>query len=82
MSQIILAISLLLNDIDEINLSVLFKNVEGCLLELFIKDHCSEKKMLDICAFSLKSVTYLFWCLKDGIQGIFLLFKNIFKDDQ
>ena len=51
-----LAISLLLNDIDEINLSVLFKNVEGSLLGLFIEENCSAKKELNISAFSLKSV--------------------------
>ena len=44
-------------------------------MELFIKEHCSAKKELNISAFSLKSVTYLFWCFKGGIQGIFLLFK-------
>ena len=70
-SRIILSISLLLNNIDDINLSVLFKNVEGSLLELFIKEHCSAKKELKVSAFSLRSVTYLFWCFKGGIQGIF-----------
>ena len=74
-SRIILEISLLLNDIDETNLSVLFKNLEGSVLESFIKGHCSAKKELNISALSLKSVTYLFWCFKGGIQGIFLLFK-------
>ena len=60
MPQIILAVSLLLNDIDEINLSVLFENIKGSWLELFIREHCSAKKELNISAFSLKSVTYLF----------------------
>ena len=32
--------------------------------------------------FHIKSVTYFFWCLKDGVQGIFLLFKNILKFNQ
>ena len=74
-SRIILAISLLLNDIDEINLSVLFKNVEGILLELFIKEHCSAKRVfsLKFSIFSLKSVTYLFWSFQGGIQGIFFI---------
>ena len=81
-SRIIWAISLLLYDIDEINFSDLLKNVEGSLLEQFIKEHCSAKKELNISVFSLKSVTSLFWWLKDGIQGIFLLFKNIFKVDK
>ena len=44
-SRIILVISLLLNHIDEINFSVLFNNVERSLLELFIKEHCSVKKI-------------------------------------
>ena len=39
------------------------------MLELFIKEHCSAKKELNISAFSLKSVTYLFWCFKGGIHG-------------
>ena len=61
---------------DEINLSVLFKNVEGNLLELFIKEHCSAKKELNISALSLKSVTYLFWCFKGGIQTFFYYSKT------
>ena len=59
-----------------------FKNVERSLLELFIKEHWSAKKELNISGFFLKFVTYLFWLLKGGIQGIFLLFKNILKVDQ
>ena len=70
-SRIILAISLLLNNIDEINLFVLFKNVEESLLELFIKEHSSAKKEMKISVFSLKSVNYLFWCLKGEMQEIF-----------
>ena len=81
-SRIILTISLLLNDADEISFSVLLKNIEGSLLDLFIKDYCSAKKKLNISAFSLKYVICLYWCFKDGIQGIFLFFKNIFKVDQ
>ena len=71
--RIILAISLLLN------LTVLFKNIEWILLELFIKEHCLSKKELGISAFSLKSLTYLFWCFKGGIQRTFLLFKTSSK---
>ena len=77
-----LAMSLLLNNIDEIIFSVLFKNVKGSLQELFMKEFCSARKELNISVFSLRSVTYLFWYLKGGIQGIFLLCKNIFKVDQ
>ena len=65
--QIILAISVLLNDIDEINFSALFKNFEG----IFIKEHWSAKKELNISTFSLKMVTYLFWWIKVGIQAFF-----------
>ena len=81
-SRIILAISWLLNDFDEITFSVLFENVEGTLLERFIKEHCSAKKELNISTFSFKSVIHLFCWLEGGIQGIVLLFKNIFKVDQ
>ena len=43
-SRIILEISLLLNDVDEVNLAFLFKNARGSLLESFIKEYCSAKK--------------------------------------
>ena len=46
--QSYLKLSLLLNDIDQITFSIHFKN-------------CSGKKELNISAFSLKLVTYLFW---------------------
>ena len=78
-SWIILAISLLLNDTDEVNLSALFKNVEQSLLQLFIKEHCSAKKELKISAFLLKSVAYLFWCFKGGIPGTFYYSKTSSK---
>ena len=81
-SQIILAIILLLNDIDEITFSAPFKNVERGLLELFIKEHCSVIKELNISVFSLKLITCLLWYIKGEIQRIFLLFKNIFKVSQ
>ena len=68
-SWIILAIPLLRNDIDEIIFSVLFENVKGSLLELFIKKHCSTKKF-SISTFSLMSVTYLFLWFKDGMERI------------
>ena len=55
-----LAMSLLLNNIDEIIFSVLFKNVKGSLQELFMKEFCSARKELNISVFSLRSVTYLF----------------------
>ena len=78
-SWIILAISLLLNNIDEIIFFILFKNVKGSMLELFIKGHCSAKKELNISAFSLKSFTYLFCWLKGEIQGFFYCWKTYSK---
>ena len=71
-------ISLLLNEIGQRNFSFLFKNVEGSLLELFMKEHCLAKE-LNRSALSLKSVPYWFSWLKGGI---FLLFQNVFKVDQ
>ena len=62
--QVIFGISLLLNEIGQRTFSFLFKNVEGSLLELFIKKHCSAKE-LNRSALSLKSVPYWFLWLKD-----------------
>ena len=78
-SQIILVISLLLNNIDEITFSVLFKNVDGNLLELFLKEHSPAKEELNISAFALKSVAYLFWWLKCVIQWIFFYYSKIYS---
>ena len=78
-SCIIFAISLLLSEVDEITFSFLLKNVEGCLLELFFKEHCSAKKELHIFTFSLK-VANLFWWLDSWIQKIFLF--SIYKVEQ
>ena len=56
-----MAISLLLNDFDEVTFAIVFQNVEGILHELFIKDRCSTKKELNISAFSSEFVIYLLY---------------------
>ena len=40
------------------------------------------KQVLNILAFHLKSMVNLFSCSNGGIQGIFLLFRNVFNIDQ
>ena len=77
-----IAISSPVNVTVEIDLSVFFQILEGSLLELFIIQHCLAKKQLDNSAFFLKSVTYLFWWKRGGMQGILLLFNNDFNIDQ
>ena len=76
------AISSLVKVTVEIDLSVFLQILEGSSLELFIIEHCLAKKQLNNSAFFLKSVTYLFWWKRGGIQGILLLFKNNFNIDQ
>ena len=39
------------------------------------------EKVLNILAFHLKSMMNLFSCSNGGIQGIFLLFRNVFNID-
>ena len=41
-----------------------------------------QKKLLNISTFSLKFVMNLLSCNNSGIQGIFLLFKNVFNTEQ
>ena len=57
--RIIVAISLWLKVILEIEFSVFLLNVKGRLLEFCIMEHCLAKKELNSSAFFLKSVTYL-----------------------
>ena len=71
------AISSLVNVTVEIDLSTFFQILEGSSLESFIIENCLAKKQLNNSAFFLKSVTYLFWWKRGGIQGIFLLFNTI-----
>ena len=49
---------------------------------MFIREHCFAKKLLNISAFSLKFVMNLSSCNNRGIQGTFLLFKNVLNIDQ
>ena len=76
------AISSLVNLTVEIDLSVFFQILDGSSLKLFIMEHCLAKKQLNNSAFFLKSVTYLFWWKRGGMQGILLLFNNDFNIDQ
>ena len=78
------AISSLVKVTVEIDLSdfFFFQILEGSSLELFIIEDCLAKKQLNNFAFSLKSVKYLFWWKRGGMQGTFLLFNNYFNIDQ
>ena len=64
------------------NSSVLGKSSDGRPLSLLITVHCLAKNELNNSAFFLKSAANLFPQNKDGIIGVFLLLKNIFKIDQ
>ena len=61
---IILETSLLLNDIDEINLSFLLRKFRGKFAGVIYQRALLLKKELNMSTFSLKSVTFLFWGLK------------------
>ena len=65
--------------IAEIGLSVFLIKFKGNSLELFIIEHWLAKKQLNNSAFFLKSVTYFLSWSKGGMQGIFLLFNNVFN---
>ena len=58
----------------DITFSVRLNNREGSLLELFIRELLLAKKLLNNSALSLH--------LGNGMQGIFLLWRNDFKIDQ
>ena len=49
---------------------------------LLKREHRTTQKWLNNSAFSLKSVTNLFSSKRGSMQGIFLLFKNVFNIDQ
>ena len=59
-----------------------FVRVTGSSLSLRAIEHWLAKKLFKILAFSLKLVTNLSWCSSGGMQGIFLLFRKVFKIDQ
>ena len=61
---------------------VFFERTEGRSLFVFIREHCFAKELLNISVFSLKFVMNLSLCNNGGMQGIFLLFKNVFNIDQ
>ena len=44
---------------------------------VFLREHCFAKKLLNISAFSIRFMMNLSSCNNGGIQGIFLLFKNV-----
>ena len=68
------AISSLVKVAVEIDLSAFLQILEGSLLELLIIEHCLAKKQGNSSAFFLKSVMYLFWWKRGGIQWIFFVF--------
>ena len=74
--------SSLVNLIVDSDLWVFFERTEGRSLFGFIREHCFAKKLLNIFAFSLKFEMNLSSCNNGVIQGIFLLFKNVFNIDQ
>ena len=55
--------------------SWIFVNVVGRSRQVFAIEHCFIKKVFII-------MTNLFSCHDSGIQGIFLLFRNVFNKDQ
>ena len=55
---------------------------ERSLLLLSEREHCLVKKSLKSSAYSIKSMTNLPLCNRGGMQGIFLLFRNVFNIDQ
>ena len=61
---------------------VFFVKVVWRSVQVFIREHYFAKDVLNISAFLLKSMINLFSYSKVGIQGIFLLFRNIFNIDQ
>ena len=77
-SQIILVISLLLNNIDEITFSVLFKNVDGNLVELFLKEHSPSKGGIEYFRFRFKICCILI-LVKCVIQRIFFYYSKIYS---
>ena len=79
---IVLAMSLLENCIESRRLFVSWGRLVGKTLLLLKREHWFTKKWLNNSAFSLKSVTNLFSWKRGGMQGIFLLFKNVFNIDQ
>ena len=56
--------------------------VAGSSLLFVAIEHWSTEKLLKILTFSLKSVTNLSWCISGRVQGIFLLFRQVFNIDQ
>ena len=79
---IILAMSLLEKFIESRHLFVSWGRSVGKTLLLLKREHWFTKKWLNNSVFSLKSVMNLFLWKRGGMQGIFLLFKNVFKIDQ
>ena len=61
---------------------VFFERTEGRPLFVFIRKHCFAKKLLNISDFSLKFAMKLSSRNNSGIQGICLLFRNVFNIDQ
>ena len=79
---IILAMSLLEKCIESRHLFVSWGRSVCKALLLLKREHWFTKKWLNNSAFSLNSVMNLFSWKKGGMQGIFLLFKNVSNIDQ
>ena len=79
---IILAMSLLEKFIESKHLFVSWGKSVGKTLFLLEREHWFTKKWLNNSVFSLKSVMNLFSWKRGGMQGIFLLFKNVFNIEQ
>ena len=74
---IILAMSLLEKCIESRHLFVSWGRSVGKTLLLLKREHWFTKKWLNNSAFSLKFMMHLFSLKRGGMQGIFLLFKNV-----
>ena len=79
---IILAISALVIGIDESVLIVFMLSLAGISIALSIKVHCWDKKLLNTSTLSLKFEMNLLLWNSGGMQGIFLLIRNVLKSDQ
>ena len=79
---IIFKISFVENSTVENDWHVFLVRIEGNLLLLSTREHCLVKKSSKSLALSLNSVINLPLCNRGGMQGIFLLFKKVFKIDQ
>ena len=79
---IIFAMSSEPTSMGEITFPVCLNKTKGSTLELFVREHWLEKKLLNYSVLSLHLVMYVLSWNSGEMQGIFLLFRNDFKIDQ